>query len=104
MAVRIRRPVRKSHHGLGAGAITGLVIGTVAVLPITAIVWWRKRNNSKSRYLGAYYSANTDENIGPHSAAQQQPTDIYAGSNYGKGAAVGPPPSDYSTELDSRDA
>ena len=90
--------------GLGTGAIVGIVIAIiVVVLLIVGSLWWRRRRYR--RVFGDYSPTETNDSnsAAPDSTPKQQPTDMYAGSNYGKGGVAGPPPAEFSNELDSKD-
>jgi hypothetical protein len=93
--------------GLGAGAIVGIVLAIlIIVLLIVGLLWFhRRRHRSNNRVLGDYSPTETnDSNIAaPDSTSKQQPTHMYAGSNYGKGGLAGPPPAEFSNELDSKE-
>jgi hypothetical protein len=100
------RSGRRYNRGLRGGAIAGIVIGiAVAALLLAGCCWWKKRRGSANRDLGAYSPANTNTNGSPprNPNHEHDPIDMYGGSNYGKGGVAGPPPPEYSNELDSRE-
>ncbi len=97
-------PSSEYPHGLGGGAIAGIIICiVVAALLVAALVWWQKKRRSENRGSGAYAPANTKSDTPSNPNHGQAPTDIYGGSNYGKGGVAGPPPPEYLNELDSRE-
>jgi hypothetical protein len=100
------RSGRRYSRGLRGGAIAGIVIGiAVAALLLAGYFWWKKRRGSANHDLGAYSPAytNINGNPPPNPDHEHDPTDMYGGSNYGKGGVARPPPPGYSNELDSRE-